>query len=91
MDDVDIRHAKEHLEELIARAASGEDVRIVDPRYGSVKLSIAPQNKAPNEPPYPLRIFGLMKGLVEIPDDKLFEPLSDDELAWPSGETSEVK
>ena len=28
MEDVDLRYAKEHLDELIARAARGEDVRI---------------------------------------------------------------
>jgi antitoxin (DNA-binding transcriptional repressor) of toxin-antitoxin stability system len=89
MEDVDIRHAKEHLEELIARAASGEDVRIVDPKYGSVKLSVT--HEPTTAPLYPPRIFGLMKGLIEIPEDKLFEPLSEDELAWLSGENSEVK
>ncbi len=86
MEDVDIRHAKEHLEELIARAASGEDVRIVDPRYGSVKLSVAPEPTA--APLYPERVPGLLKGKIYISDEDLFAPLSEDELAWLSGESS---
>ena len=32
MEDVSLADAKEHLEELIARASRGEDVRIVRPR-----------------------------------------------------------
>ena len=39
MEDVDVRHAKEHLEELIERARRGEDVRIADPKGGSVRLT----------------------------------------------------
>lgn len=36
MEDVDLRHAKEHLEELIERAARGEDVRISHPKLASL-------------------------------------------------------
>ena len=39
MSDVTLAHAKEHLEELVARAARGEEVRIVDPAIGSVRLT----------------------------------------------------
>ena len=39
MEDVSVAHAKEHLEELVARAARGEDVSIVDPKVGKVKLT----------------------------------------------------
>ena len=38
MEDVDLRHAKEHLEELIERARRGEDVRIADAGRGTVRL-----------------------------------------------------
>jgi hypothetical protein len=34
MKDVTIAHAKEHLEELVARAAQGEEVHIIDPKLG---------------------------------------------------------
>ena len=38
MDDISIKDAKEQLEELIERAARGEDVRIKDARIGTVRL-----------------------------------------------------
>ncbi len=41
MEDVPLTHAKEHFEELIARASRGEDVWITDPRLGTVKLQLA--------------------------------------------------
>lgn len=34
MEDVDLRQAKEHLEELFERARRGEDVAISDPKLG---------------------------------------------------------
>ena len=40
MEDVELRHAKEHLEELVRRAARGEDVRITDPELGPVRLTL---------------------------------------------------
>lgn len=42
MDDATIDYAKQHLEELIERALNGEDVRISDPRLGTVQLAVAP-------------------------------------------------
>ena len=39
MSDATLAHAKEHLEELVARTARGEEVRIVDPAIGSVRLT----------------------------------------------------
>ena len=88
MAAVTLAEAKDHLEQLIERAARGEDVRISDPKLGTVRLvpSAAPAKDAP--PLYPKRVPGLMKGKVFIPDDKLFEPLSEEEVAWLSGETS---
>ena len=38
MEDVTVAEAKEKLEDLISRAASGEDVRITDARLGTVRL-----------------------------------------------------
>ena len=38
MEDVTLAHAKDHLEELVRRAAAGEEVRIVDPEIGAVTL-----------------------------------------------------
>lgn len=39
MEDVTLAHAKEHLEELIERAARGEDARISVPKVGTVRLT----------------------------------------------------
>ena len=41
MEDVTLAHAKEHLEELVERAARGEVVRIVDPVNGVATLGPA--------------------------------------------------
>ena len=84
MDDVDLSHAKEHLEELIKRAARGEDVRISDPKHGTVRLQPVSMPADALEPPYPPRTPGQWKGRFKVPE-RLFEPLSEDELAWLSG------
>ena len=65
MDDVTIPHAKEHLEELIARARRGEDVRISDPKLGTVKLT--PAEGAPSTAKAD-RQPGRWKGRLNIPD-----------------------
>lgn len=88
MEDVSVSEAKEHLEDLIARAAKGEDVRIVDPKYGSIRLTVAEEARDPGVPRYPKRIPGQLKGLVQISDEALLAPLTEDELAWLSGENS---
>jgi len=77
MDDVSLSHAKEHLEELVARAARGEVVRIVDPKLGSVKLTPAEETVTlPRKP----RRLGLLEGKMTVPA-RLLEPMSPDELA----------
>ena len=91
MEDVTLAHAKEHLEELIERAARGDNVRIVDPKLGSVRLISEVPAAADREQPYPPRIAGQWKHIAEIPDERLFAPLSEDELAWMSGEQSGVE
>jgi antitoxin (DNA-binding transcriptional repressor) of toxin-antitoxin stability system len=89
MEDVTLAHAKEHLEELVARAASGEDVRIVDPKVGRVKLTAVrePDVSAPNvtdtkEPFVPLkkpRRSGLLEGKMKLPEG-LLDPMTEEEL-----------
>lgn len=89
MEDVKLAHAKEHLEELIARAAHGEEVRIVDPKAGAVKLTpvrepdvLAPRVTDTMEPFVPLdhdRVPGRLKGKMQVPA-RLMEPMSEEEL-----------
>ena len=90
MEDVDLRHAKEHLEELFARARRGEDVAITDAKLGRVWLSrtkpldlTAPRITDQMEPFMPLaqpRRLGELEGLVPPPPDNFFDPLSEEEL-----------
>lgn len=90
MEDVPLTHAKEHLEELIARASRGEDVRITDPKLGTVKLQpverqpdvCAPRVTDTMEPFVPLkskRVAGRLAGKIEVPA-RLMEPMSEEEL-----------
>ena len=84
MEAVSLTHAKHHLEELIERAAKGEDIRISDPRRGTVRLlPVSPLQVKPR----PERRPGRWKGRLTVPA-RLFEPLTDEELAWLSGERS---
>ena len=88
MEENSVGHAKDHLDELLVRAARGEDVRITDPRLGTIRLlAVKP---APSESDlYPERVPGRWKGrLAEIPDEVLLAPLSEEELGWLSGEQS---
>lgn len=89
MDTVTVKDAKEHLEELLEKAARGEDVRISDVKHGTVRLTPvrAPDATAPRvtdtmEPFVPLsgeRPLGRLKGKMQVPA-RLMEPMSDDEL-----------
>lgn len=86
MDDVSLAQAKDHLEELIARAARGEDVRITDPEHGSVRLLPVPDTRASaNEERRVVRSPGRLKGKLTVPA-RLFEPISDEELKLWYGE-----
>ncbi len=90
MEDVDLRHAKEHLEELIERARRGEDVRITDRQGGAVRLTpvrepnlFAPRVTDTMEPFVPLkepRKLGHLKGTIPPPPDDFFDPLTEEEL-----------
>ncbi len=84
MDTVTLAHAKEHLEELIARASNGEDVRITDAKGMAVRLM--PADKSPSRV-----VFGQWSHLGDISKDRLLAPLNEDETAWLSGEAVAVK
>ena len=84
MDTYDIAYAREHLGELIDRAARGEAVSITDPVLGTFRL--APDSDGAAIHPRP--ILGQWKGTLTVPA-RLFEPLSDEELSWLSGERSQ--
>ncbi len=77
MEEVSVAHAKAHLEELVARAARGEDVNIVDPKIGKVKLTLAGNGAArPRKP----RRLGLLEGKMKVPA-RLLEQTTEEELA----------
>jgi prevent-host-death family protein len=89
MEDVSLAQAKDHLEELIERAAKGEDVRISDPRLGTVRLTpvreadlLAPRVTDTLEPFVPLaknRVPGRLKGKMQVPA-RLMEAMTEEEL-----------
>ena len=90
MEDVTLAEAKERLEELIARAQRGEDVRIVDPKVGKVRLTVvrevdllAPRVTDTMPPFVPLahdRVLGHLEGTIPPPPDGFFDPLTEEEL-----------
>ena len=77
MEDVSLAHAKEHLEELVARAARGEDVSIVDQIVGKVKLTLAGNGATRSRKP---RRLGLLEGKMKVPA-RLLEPMTEEELS----------
>jgi prevent-host-death family protein len=81
MDTVDLTHAKDHLADLIERAVRGEDVRISDAAIGTVRLTVISDAARPERRP------GRWKGRLNIPDEKLMEPMSEEELADWYGQT----
>ena len=87
MEDVSLTHAKDHLGELIERAAKGEDIRISDPKLGTVRLLPVNNSLPRGEDLSHLRKPGRWKGRFTVPA-RLFEPLTEEELAWLSGERS---
>jgi hypothetical protein len=90
MEDVDLRQAKEHLEELFERARRGEDVAITDPKLGRVWLTrnkpldlAAPRITNQMEPFVPLkqpRVPGRWKDRISEPPPGFFDPLTEEEL-----------
>jgi len=90
MDDVTLDYAKEHLEELIERAARGETVRIVHPVIGPVSLAAGRETATATDRQLRLkepRKIGLLQGAIRVPK-RLMEPMSEDELADWYGEQS---
>jgi antitoxin (DNA-binding transcriptional repressor) of toxin-antitoxin stability system len=89
MEDVTLDHAKDHLEELIERAARGEDIRISDTKLGTVRLTpvraadlLALRVTDTMEPFAPLakdRTSGRLKGKMKVPA-RLMEPMTEEEL-----------
>ena len=76
MDGIPIEQAKEQLDELVARAARGEDVTIVDEKARAFRLTqVAQQDGAERR-----RQFGHLKGTIPPPPDDFFDPLSEEEL-----------
>lgn len=84
MERISVDKAKDHLDELLRRAQSGEDIVIADEGGRAVRLLPVVESQQAQ----PKRISGRWKGRVHIADDALLAPLSDEELAWLSGETS---
>src|SRR5947209_1082007 len=63
MEDVSLTRAKDSLEELIERAARGDDIRITDARLGTVRLTlVGDAGRVTRQAPRP--IVHLMCGLV---------------------------
>lgn len=99
MDTVTLVHAKEHLEELVERAARGEDVRITDAMGRTVRLTHEPpvpdvfaKRITDTMPPFvPLkepRRLGHLKGKIPPPPADFFDPMTEEELAiWYGDET----
>jgi antitoxin (DNA-binding transcriptional repressor) of toxin-antitoxin stability system len=88
MDTFELAKAKDQLEDLVRLAASGEDVRITDARYGTVRLTPVREAGQPARyvdtlPPFvPLahdRVPGRLEGKLKVPAG-LLDPMTDDEL-----------
>ena len=82
MESIPLTEAKDRLDELVRRATAGEEIVIADAKAGQVRLQPINADAAGK----PMRIPGRWKGRIHIPEDKLLEPLSEEELAWMSGE-----
>lgn len=77
MERVTLDQAKDRLDELAQRAASGEEIIIADPSSGDLRLQ--PLQAVSRDKPK--RIPGRWKGRIHIPDDKLLEPRTEEELS----------
>ncbi len=77
MEQVTLAQAKENLDELMQRAARGEDVRIADPKLGTVKLQPVAMDMGQRQPK---RVPGRWKDRLTEPPEGLFDPMSEEEL-----------
>ena len=71
MTEVNIHEAKTQLSKLLRRVSAGEEIVIA--RSGKPVAKLVPVDGAPK------RVFGLDKGLFEVPED-FNDPLPDDLL-----------
>ena len=88
MEQVTLEHAKEHLDELIERARRGEDVRITDPKLGTVRLQAMPVTEPEARPVKKKRVLGHLEGKMTPPPADFFDPLTEEELKHWYGEDS---
>jgi antitoxin (DNA-binding transcriptional repressor) of toxin-antitoxin stability system len=79
MEQVTLAEAKEHLDDLLQRAARGEDVRIADPSFGTVKLQPVPA-AASGDTPKRKRVPGAWKVRLPEPPPGFFDPMAEEEL-----------
>jgi antitoxin (DNA-binding transcriptional repressor) of toxin-antitoxin stability system len=78
MESVSLDYAREHLDELLRRAQSGEAVEIVDAILGTVRLQ--PVIKTSDQAsPRKRRRFGRLAGQISVPAGML-DPMSEEEL-----------
>lgn len=73
MTEVDIHEAKTQLSRLLRRVSSGEEIVIA--RAGTPVARLIPVDGEPK------RVFGLDKGLFQVPED-FNDPLPDGLLWW---------
>ena len=72
MSEVNVHEAKTQLSRLLRRVAAGEEIVIA--RSGKPVAKLVPVDDVPK------RVFGLDRGLFEVPED-FDAPLADDWLA----------
>ena len=80
MDDVSLAYARDHLDELLQRAARGEDVRITDPSVGTVRLQAVTAAPATETKPKRRRRLGHLAGKIPPPPADFFDPMSEEKL-----------
>ena len=71
MSEVNVHEAKTQLSKLLRRVSAGEEIIIA--RSGTPVAKLVPVDQTPK------RVFGLDRGLYEVPED-FDDPLSDDQL-----------
>jgi antitoxin (DNA-binding transcriptional repressor) of toxin-antitoxin stability system len=90
MEQVTLAEAKEQLDDLMQRAARGEDVRIVDAKLGTVQLTpVVPVDHVNAAGPLDTRVtpvkrgqkrrLGQFEGKMQAPNN-LMEPMTEEEL-----------
>ena len=75
MENVTLAHARDHLDDLLERAARGEDVRITDPKLGTIKLTPVFNSDRRTG----TRKLGHLQGMMTLPAG-LMDPMSEEEL-----------